>query len=292
MKLALVQTVADVLEWFAAHEIRSFSPVALKERQRLWKIFCASMGDTPLEDCKPAHLLAFITAQKGAKSNHTRRRIKATVSRPFNTAAAVGLIPRNPFSGVRIPDGPCGRDWTDAEYRSILRASSPYFRRLVIFLRFGGARPGEGRTLEWGQIRDELACIVQEDHKTAWTGRGPRQIHFNHVLLKLLIFLRRNKAHNRFAFVNKFGRPWTIKALTKHLDGIRKRANLPADVKMHGGRHTFATRALMNDVDIYTLAILLGHKSVKTTERYLHLAHKNGWLNEAMDRAIGRSPKG
>lgn len=284
-------TVSDVLDWYEANQLKSFSPDAIKERRRQWDLFRQVNGDKPAEACRPVDLIEFIAGQKGAKAAWTRRRIKSTICTPFNTAATVGLLQRNPFAGVKLPKGNDGRDWTKEEYQTILRESPPYFRRLVVFLRFAGARPGEGRTLTWLEIKDEVEAIVQANHKTAHISPAPRRIHFNHVLLRLLIWLRRHKQHDINVFVNKCGRPWTIRALTNHLALLRKKVCLPADVKMHGLRHTFATQALLNGVDIFTLAELLGHKSVKTTERYVHLVNKRSHLNAAMNKAIGRGSK-
>ena len=284
-----VRTVADVLDWYEAVEVREFSPVALAERRRLWTLFRAAYGTLPLADCRPVVLLEFIAAQKGCRSNWTRRRLKATICKPFNEADTLGLIPRNPFRGLRIPAGKDGRDWTQEEYRAILRVAPPYSRRLIVFLRLSGGRPGEARTLRWSQIRKEVRAIVQGQHKTAHTSRAPRRIHFNGPLLKLLAWLGRNKAHPTFVFVNRMGRPWTIRALCNHMAILRKRAGLPDDVRTHGARHTFGTNAVMNGVDLATLAQLMGHASVKTTERYVHLAHKREWLNAAMEKAIGHN---
>lgn len=285
-------SVAAILDWFEAHEIRQgFSATALKERRRQWAMFRKLYGDKNVDSCRPVDLLDFITAQGGVTSNWTRRRIKSTICKPFIVAAEMGLIERNPFAGLKFKSGKNGRDWTQDEYQAILRASSAYFRRLVVFLRFGGARPGEGRTLTWPEIKDELAVIVKDEHKTAYTGAA-RRIHFNVVLVKLLIWLRRHKEPNQsHVFLNKCGRPWTIRALTNHLGLLRKKLDLPPDVKLHGARHTFATHALLNGVDLATLAELLGHKSVQSTQRYLHLVDKKAHLNAAMNRAIGRSTR-
>jgi integrase len=285
-------TVNEVLDWYEANEVREFAPVALKERQRIWGLFRIRLGEHHTADCRPAELLSFLASQKGARSNWTRRRFKATICRPFNYAAEVGLIPKNPFAGVKIPEGPDGRDWTPDEYQAILRNSSPYFRRLIILLRFGGARPGEARTLQWSHVFAELRAIVQAEHKTAYATKQPRRIHFNRVLVKLLTWIRRNKTHATYVFANGRGRPWTICALVNHFNLIRQRAGLPGDVKLHGGRHTFATSAILHGVDVAILAELLGHRSIKTTQRYLHLTHKREHLNAAMERAIGCSPGG
>lgn len=283
-----LDTVAAVFIWYENNEIRAFAPAALRERQRLWKLFRCHFGADLVTECKPAQLIAFIASQQDCVSNHTRRRIRGTICRPFNAAVDAGLIARNPFRGVKIPKGKDGRDWTKPEFQAVLRHSAASFRRLVVFERFGGARPGEARKLEWSHIRDEVDAVVQREHKTQETSDEPRRIHFNGVIVKLLLWLRRHKTHATYVFTNKCRRPWTIRALCNHMAIVRERAGLPADVKNHGGRHTFGTNAILNGVDLATLAALMGHKSVKTTERYVHLLNKREHLNRAANRAIGR----
>ena len=42
----------------------------------------------------------------------------------------------------------------------------------------------------------------------------------------------------------------------------------------------------MRGVDVGTLAELLGHGDIRTTQRYTHLADKSSYLLSAMERAI------
>ena len=41
---------------------------------------------------------------------------------------------------------------------------------------------------------------------------------------------------------------------------------------LHWTRHTYTSHLVMNGVPLRTVQILLGHSSIKTTERYAHLA--------------------
>lgn len=283
-----LRTVAQVLDWFRSSEIREFRPQPAAERERLHRLFRADYGDELVDECCAAQLVEFLGRQKGCTSNNTRKRIRATICRPFNAATEIGLIARNPFQGVKIQRGRRGRVWAPWEWQAALRASRPYFRRLLVFLRFSGARPGEARGLQFPQVRADIGVIIQEVHKTSWKTDDPRRIHFNIVTLKLLAWLIRHRVKGGHAFVNAEGRPWTMGSLTKYMRSIRKRANLPNDCKLHGLRHTFATSALMLGVDLKTVADLLGHATTRATEIYQHGIDERDWMNRAANRAIGR----
>lgn len=61
------------------------------------------------------------------------------------------------------------------------------------------------------------------------------------------------------------GVQWVIK-------GAAKKAGIKKHVTSHVLRHTYATHLLEMGLDIMTLKDLLGHKDIKTTLVYLHVA--------------------
>lgn len=75
---------------------------------------------------------------------------------------------------------------------------------------------------------------------------------------------------------------WNLDRLVYHFSMAAKRAGL-TDVTFHTLRHTFASHAAMQGADLYTLAGLLGHKTLAMVQRYAHLAPAH--LQSATDRA-------
>lgn len=282
-----IATVGHVVDWFLEHSPPSTSPAAQAETTRILRLFCASFGDRRYDKVIGADLVAFVKGMIGVRAANTVDRWYRTIKRPFNEAERLGIIQRSPFKGVRSPKGREGRDLTKEEFGCLLRSATPAFRRVLIFLRYSGARPGELRCLEWSHVKVDSGVIVLWNHKTVAKTNKPRRIYLNPVLVRLLIWIQRRSV-SRFVFVNSFGGQWKTRALCKNLASIRERTGLAADVKLYGTRHGYACGAIMNGVDIATLAELMGHVNTKVTSRYVHLSGQSEHLSLAARRAVTR----
>ncbi len=97
----------------------------------------------------------------------------------------------------------------------------------------------------------------------------PRDIPINDTLAKAL-----KQLPSRFGQGYLFPSPKTGGRLTdvkKQFRSTVKRAGL-LDVRFHDTRHTFASHLVMNGVSLETVADLLGHSTVRMTERSAHLS--------------------
>ena len=148
---------------------------------------------------------------------------------------------------------------------------SPYAVSAVFLLLLTGCRLSEILTLKWeyvGRFHLELP-----DSKT-----GRRRIPLPHEAREILDSLER-LPDNPYVIVGEVEGQHLVN-LQKTWLRVRKRAGVD-DVRMHDLRHTYASVAVMNGIDPFTLKEILGHKSLQTTLRYAHLA------DDAVQKAAG-----
>ena len=79
------------------------------------------------------------------------------------------------------------------------------------------------------------------------------------------------KTHDKYVFPSPNGGPISPDSVNNMLKRVLERAGIPK-VRFHDLRHTFATIALQNGVDIKTVSGMLGHFSAGfTLDTYAHV---------------------
>jgi integrase len=277
--------VADIIEKFLACNRSLLSDETMRNYDWYGQAFAEHSGYLVAIELKPHHVTDFVS--KDGWGTTTQYNARRTLFRIFSWAAEEGLLPHNPLKGMKRPKpAPRSRAMKEEEFRSLLRGETKArFKAFLFALWATGCRPKEARTLKWTQVRDDR--WVLEEHKTVHKTRKPRIIYLNGPMRKLMGVLRR-QATTDYVFVNLKGTPWTRDALRQRIMRIKAKLGLAKDVCAYLLRHAFGTNAIVNGVDVATVAELMGHTSLEMVSTvYLHLADQHKHLQGAVERATG-----
>src|SRR5882672_1941182 len=132
-----------------------------------------------------------------------------------------------------------------------------------------GLRIAEAIQLKITDIDSQRMVIRVDQGK----GRKDRYVMLSPALLTLLRTYWKAQRPRDWLFPSKLpGRPITTSALQQACQQARRRAGLKKAISPHSLRHTFATHLLEAGTDVRTIQLLLGHRSLSTTARYLKVA--------------------
>lgn len=149
-----------------------------------------------------------------------------------------------------------------------IRDSSHY---TIASLMYGtGMRLGEALSVAVGDVDASRGLIVVRHTKT----RRPRVVRMSAELLGRLRAdwrARRPPLPLLFPGIDST-RPLDPTPLQRALRRAAVAAGIPKRVTPHVLRHTYATHLLEGGVDLHTIQLLLGHSSIDTTLRYLHVS--------------------
>jgi integrase len=198
-----------------------------------------------------------------------------TVKNMLRKAVEWGYLPNSPGASVKkLRTGtPHFRYLSGDEASKLLDACGNSDNRLLYPFVFSalhtGMRLGELTTLEWKDIdfkRGILRVENKKDHHTK--NYQVRTIPMNEFLTEVLRKIPR-RLDSSYVFQRQDGSKFH-KMRTGYRNAVM-RSGIP-HVRFHDLRHTFASHLVMGGVDIRTVQELLGHKDIRMTMRYSHLA--------------------
>ncbi len=132
-----------------------------------------------------------------------------------------------------------------------------------------GLRVSEVAALRAADIDSERMVI----HVRHGKGAKDRIVPLSGVLLSILREHWRAEQPAQYIFTGQDRkRPITRATIATVCRAAARRAGLKKRVTPHTLRHSFATHHLEAGTDLRTLQIMMGHRSLKTTSRYLHVS--------------------
>lgn len=214
----------------------------------------------------------------------TANSARATLGNALDDAVSLGLIPANPVARTKpLKHEPREiRIWTAAEvtaFTRATRAAGADYHALFYLALTAGLRPGELIALEWGDVRGAQLTVQRTASVDGTVGApktraGRRTLPLSHDAVEALAVHRSGLVADdnlgRLVFPTAAGTMVTHSNLRRSLHAWARKAEVPL-LAPHDLRHTYASMAIANGMDVAELARRLGHTNPAFTLRqYVH----------------------
>lgn len=197
----------------------------------------------------------------------------------FRFCEAADWIRRNPAKSVKPPKTQCKPTlpFSEDEMTRILCACGRYvgnqsrMRAFVLAMRYSGLRIGDTIALTTSRVQGNKLFLY-----TAKTGT-PVYVPLPPITVQALAEIAPSSGGRYFSTGN--AQPKTARAnWSRYLDSVFRNAAVE-NAHSHRFRDTFAVRLLEKGVPMETVSILLGHSSIRVTER-----HYRPWVRSLQDK--------
>jgi len=237
----------------------------------------------PLELATYRHLRPYLAQVLKGRRKTTLARKLASLRTFFRFLQRQGRLEANPAALAPTPklDKPLPRALTVDEVVHLLGASAPgadfatLRDRAVLELFYAaGLRLSElaGLTLEAVDPGRGVLRVLGKGgrERLAFLGRAAREALADYLPAREQLAARRGTA-TAALFLNRRGGPLSARGVARIVAARARQAGLPGGLNPHALRHSFATHLLEGGADLRAVQELLGHASISSTQRYLHL---------------------
>ena len=245
-----------------------------------------TLGDKKISYIKTEDVIELYNHLKDrGLSNSTVKKVHAVLHKAFRIAVEKNMVSNNPADGIKLtkPNTAEMKVLNDEQLKIFIKEieKDSYWKDFFMIELATGLRLGEICGLKWEDYDEEEGkmsvkrTVIKEKGKPCSTGEtktenGKRQIILPKAAQEILQS-RKKISEWIFPYYDKVNEPIHPTCAYRKLKQILKTANLP-DIRFHDLRHTFATHALKNGVDIKTLSEILGHTQTSfTLDTYTHI---------------------
>jgi integrase len=182
-----------------------------------------------------------------------------TLRNMLNMAVVWKMIDSSPYKGIKHfrVNNTNLRIVSEEEFQKLSEAASLDLKSILLTAVATGMRRGEILNLRWDDVYFKEGYIIVRDSKNYES----RIITLHPVLKNVLLSLKGN-SRSEYVFEGR-------KTIKRAWENALRKSGI-AHCRFHDLRHTFATRLVMNGVDLVTLQELMGHKDINMTKRYSH----------------------
>ncbi len=157
----------------------------------------------------------------------------------------------------------------DEMKRLLAVVKNPKHKLLIEFLYSSGLRVSECMKLKVNDLdfSEKMGRVI--------SGKGKKDRHIilsQNLIEHLQHYLQQRKYQSEYIFTGHGSNPMSVRMAQRIVNDAAQEAQIKKRVFCHALRSSFATHLLEAGTDIRYIQQLLGHASISTSERYLHVS--------------------
>lgn len=233
--------------------------------------FTRCFGDIKLSDITAVDIDVYKQRRlsEGVKQNTIARELVVVRNLFYHAFKRNKFFGKNPVteSGLPYVNDKKERVLTTVEEIRLIQASPKYLKDAIQIALNTGMRKGEILGLRWNWIDfdEDLILLPQTNTKS----QESRKVPMNLIVRKILLERKLMSGGSSFVFPNEESKTGHLYWLNRSFKTACKKAQIEG-LRFHDLRHTAATRLVESGIPLHAVAKLLGHSTVKITERYSH----------------------
>jgi len=253
--------------------LKAYSPSTIRTYRNEFMQLLQLLGNTNAQLLQPQHIQRYLIycINKGLSENLVHSRMNALkfyYEQVLHRDKFFFEIPR-PKKPQQLP-----KLLNENELARLFNAIINKKHKAILFTAYSaGLRVSEVVCLKIKDIDSRRMQIFIERAK----GKKDRYVNLSPVLLDVLRqYIKQYKPRPKYYLFEseQTGTCYPARTIQQIFTAAKHKAGIHKEIGIHSLRHSFATHLLDKGTDIKYIKDLLGHFSIKTTERYLHVSKR------------------
>ncbi|MBV7575924.1 site-specific integrase [Pseudomonas sp. PDM32] len=249
-----------------------------RERKRYDSVVAPILDGKDIKGIKLSHIQEVMDSLRPTLSDATKNRYLSMLRSFFRFSVDIGYCDKDPTRKLKLKrELPAKLYEVNADLINRLNYAVkwlepryPLTSCLVEFLLLTGMRLGEALSLKWTDFDQTLCRVTLRITKTGRMRHVPISEKCFDVL-ECLALATGDFPDDGWVFPSSYNNCHMTRPVRPWKEAC-KAAGLPKSFRFHDLRHVFASACVKTGIPLYTVQGLLGHSSIRMTEKYSSLA--------------------
>jgi len=281
------RTVRELLVEYAAKVTPRKSLVSQKRDRFVIERFTKRWGTVALDQLSSKTIEDYLTERLHEVTLATVSKELGILKSAYARAMRWDWVSTTPFRGITLnQEGEERVRWlTDEEEAQLVAAAAPWLQEIILVGLDTGLRRSNLVGLQWAWLHEQgTVLMVPRQHVKA-----KKATVMIPLTTRAATILQRQVRHlsTPHVFTQADGHPYSVDQVGMAVIRTAKQAQLPG-VSLHTLRHTFISRLVQAGRPLPEVAALAGHRDIKMTLRYAHLApsHLRAGIHALEQRSV------